>query len=141
MIKFFIIANRHSQIRLAQYYGERPSLEERQKLETQIIHQCLSRSDNMSFTFDFNNMKIVYKLFNSIFCIAGIDNDSNELEILSFFDFYLNILHDFYGEINETSIIYNETQSYAALNEIILDGEIVEVSKSQILKTLRDFFQ
>ena len=141
MIKFFIIANRHGQIRLAQYYSERPSLEERQQLENEVIRQCISRNDNMSFTFDLQIIKIVYKRYNSIYCIAGIDNDSNELEILSFFDFYFSVLNEFYGEINESSIIYNEAQSYAALNEIILDGEIVEVSKAQILKTLNEFFQ
>ena len=51
MIKFFLIVNRFGQTRLAQYYGERPSIEERQKLENEIIRQCVSRNEETCFCF------------------------------------------------------------------------------------------
>ena len=128
MIKFFLIVNRFGQTRLAQYYGERPSIEERQKLENEIIRQCVSRNEETCFCFHHDDIKIVYKRYLAIYCIAGVEEDTNELEIISLFDFFFQTLRDYLGE------------TYTALNEIIMDGKIVETSKTKIISFLNSIF-
>lgn len=140
MIKFFLIMSRHGQARLVQYYGKRPCLKERQKLENEIIRQCISRNDNNAFTFQYNDIKIIYKRYLAIYCIAGIDDETNEFEVLSFFELYLQSLRECFGDITESIIIYNEAQSYAVLNEMIIDGEIVETSKPKIVDLINSIF-
>ena len=140
MIKFFLIVNRHGQTRLAQYYGERPTIEERQKLENEIIRQCVSRNEDMSFVFHYNDIKIVYRRYLAIYCIAGVDNDANEIATVSLFDFLFQTLREYFGDITEFHILYHLPEVYTALNEIIMDGVIVETSKSKIIQYLNGIF-
>ena len=140
MFKFFLIVNRHGQTRLAQYYGDRPSIEERQKLESEIIRQCVSRNEQMSFSFHQGNVKIVYKRYLAIYCIAGVEEDANEISVVSAFDFLFQTLRDYFGDITEFHILYNLPQTYAALNEIIADGQIVETSRQKVVTHLNTIF-
>lgn len=140
MIKFFLIVNRHGQTRLAQYYGERPTIEERQKLESEIIRQCVSRNEGMSFCFYHGSTKIVYKRYLAIYCIAGVEDDTNELAVLSFFDLLFQTLRDYFGDITEFHILYNLPQACTVLNEIICDGEIVETSKTKVISVLNSIY-
>ena len=140
MIKFFLICNRHGQTRLAQYYGERPATDDRQKMESEIIRQCVSRNENTSFCFHYNDTKIIYKRYLAIYCIAGVEEDANELACLSFFDFLFQTLKEYFGDITEFHILYHLAETYTALNEIIQDGVIVETSKAKIIQFLNSIF-
>lgn len=140
MIKFFLIVNRYGQTRLAQYYGERPSIEERQKLESEIIRQCVSRNEQMSFTFHHGNLKIVYKRYLAIYCIATVEEGANEIAVVSFFDFFFQTLREYFGDITEFHILYNLPQCYTALNEIIVDGQVVETSKQKVVTMLNSIY-
>ena len=139
-LQFFLIVNRHGQTRLAQYYTERPKLEERQKLENELIRQCIGRNEDMSFTFRYGNLKIIYKRYLAIYAIAGVDDDYNELEALSLFDFYFQTLSEYFGTLTESHILYNEAQSYAILNEIVVDGEVVETARPIIISFMNSAF-
>ena len=139
-IKFFLIVNRHGQTRLAQYYGDRPSIEDRQKLESEIIRQCVSRNEQMSFSFTLGDLKIVYKRYLAIYCIAAVTDDMNEIAVVSFFDFFFTTLKDYFGDITEFHILYNLPQAYTALNEIIVDGEIVETSRQKVVNMLNSIY-
>jgi AP-4 complex subunit sigma-1 len=140
MIKLFLIVNRHGETRLAQYYGQRPSLEERQKLENEIIRQCVARNEEMSFCVHHGDLKLVYKRYLAIYCIAGIEEDANEISILSLFDFLFQTLREYFGDITEFHILYRLAETYTALNEIIMDGQIVETSKTKVLASLNSIF-
>ncbi|KAH0790690.1 AP-4 complex subunit sigma [Histomonas meleagridis] len=140
MIKFFLIVNRFGQTRLAQYYGERPPTEERQKLENEIIRQCVSRNEETCFCFHHDDIKIVYKRYLAIYCIAGVEEDANELEIISFFDFFFQTLREYFGDITEFHILYHLAETYTTLNEIVMDGEIVETSRAKIISYLSSIF-
>lgn len=140
MIKFFLIVNRHGQTRLAQYYGERPSIEERQKLESEIIHQCVARNEQMSFSFHHGDLKIVYKRYLAIYCIAAVEEDANEIAVVSFFDFFFTTLRDYFGDITEFHILYNLPQAYTALNEVVVDGQIVETSRQKVVNMLNSIY-
>lgn len=140
MIKFFLICNRHGQTRLAQYYGDRPAAQERQKFETEVIRQCVSRNENTSFCFHHNDQKVVYKRYLAIYCIAGVEEDANELAVLSFFDFLFQTLKEYFGDITEFHILYRLPETYAAVNEIVMDGAIVETSRAKIVQYLNSIF-
>lgn len=140
MIKFFLIVNRHGQTRLAQYYKEKPSNEERQKLESEIIRQCVSRNEDMSFCFHHGDIKIVYRRYLAIYCIAGVEEDANEIAVVSFFDFLFQTLREYFGDITEFHILYHMPETYAALNEIVQDGVIAETSRTKIIQYLNSTF-
>ena len=140
MIKFFLIINRYGETRLAQYYGERPSVKERQKLENEIIHQCVSRNEKYCFCFQYDEFKIVYKRYLAIYCIAGVEEDENEIQIISMFELFFQTLRDYFGDVSEFDILYRMAEVYTVLNEIIMDGTIVETSKSKIIQYLNSIY-
>ena len=140
MIKFFLIVNRHGQTRLAQYYGERPSQDDRQRLESEIVRACVARNDQMCQCFHQGDTKIVYKRYLAIYCIAGVSEDENEFEVISLFDFFFQTLRDYFGDITEYHILYNIAEVYTTLNEIVIDGTVNETSKQKIINHLSSIF-
>jgi AP-4 complex subunit sigma-1 len=94
----------------------------------------------MSFSFQHGDLKIVYKRYLAIYCIAAVEDDANELAVMSLFDMLFQTLRDYFGDITEFHILYHLAESYAALNEIVMDGAIVETSRTKVIATLNSIF-
>lgn len=90
------MVNKQGQTRIAQYFVHQ-ELEERIAMEGEIIRKCLSRSEtqvrptslyavaNVQASFmEYQNYKIVYRRYASLFFIVGVDLNENELGILEF---------------------------------------------------------
>jgi hypothetical protein len=69
-----------------------------------------------------------------------VDEDTNEITIISLSDLLFQSLRDSLGDISEFHILYHIAGTYAALNEILMDGAIVEMSKTKIIRTLDSSF-
>jgi AP-4 complex subunit sigma-1 len=79
MIKFLLMVNKLGQTRVAQYYVEIPKAE-RRTLESELVRKCLSRSPDKSFILTFNNCKIIYRRYASLYFIIGLDEEEeNEI--------------------------------------------------------------
>ncbi len=88
--------------------------------------------------------------YASLYFIAGIDTDENELLALEIIHRYVEVLDKWFMNVCELDIIFNFQQAYAIvgrmytlrLDEIMLAGELQESSKRivvQSLKTMEDF--
>ena len=68
----------------------------------------------------------------------GIDNDENELASLELIHLFVEILDRYFGSVCELDVVYNFYKVYTVLDELLIGGEIVETSKTNILKKLRE---
>ena len=50
---------------------------------------------------------------------------------------FVETLDKYFGSVCELDVVYNFHKVYTVLDELIIGGEIVETSKSNILKKLR----
>ncbi len=68
----------------------------------------------------------------------GIDSDDNELASLELIHLFVETLDKYFGSVCELDVVYNFYKVYTVLDELLVGGEIVETSKMNILKKLRE---
>ncbi|KAE8714120.1 AP-4 complex subunit sigma-1 [Hibiscus syriacus] len=115
------MVNKQGQTRLAQYY-EWLTLEERRALEAEIC----------SFI-EHRNYKIVYRRYASLFFLVGVDNDENELAILEFIHLMVETMDRHFGNVCELDIMFHLEKAHFMMEEMVMNGCIVETSKANIL--------
>ncbi|KAI3831296.1 hypothetical protein MKX03_034082 [Papaver bracteatum] len=114
-IRFIILVNKQGQTRLAQYF-EYLNLDQRRILEGEIC----------SFV-EHRNYKIVYKRYALLFFLIGVDDDENELAI---FEFIHLLVKPWTCELD---IMFHWEKVHFMLEEMVMNGFIVETSKSNVL--------
>lgn len=97
-IKFLLMVNKQGQTRLAKYFDEFLSVDERRVLEGEIVRKCLARTDkqvtllctspsaNLPVQCSFiehRKYTIVYRRYASLFFLVGID--AEEVRPFSFY--------------------------------------------------------
>jgi hypothetical protein len=99
-IRFFLIANKHGQTRVAKYYVEFDDPEIKLSQETEIIKKCTSRAPSncnffnhevSSLWFFFRllirkTFKVIYRIYRSLYVIVGVAKDGM---IISFYELSL----------------------------------------------------
>ncbi|GAM21350.1 hypothetical protein SAMD00019534_045250, partial [Acytostelium subglobosum LB1] len=128
MIKFFMLANRQGQVRLSQYYQYVP-FEKRPAQEAEIIRKCVARSVNQCSYLEYQDYKLVYRRYLSLYFIVGVDHSENELSILELIHNYVEILDTLFEQV-----MFHIDKAHFILDEMISNGHIAEVSKHQILE-------
>ncbi|XP_058943778.1 AP-4 complex subunit sigma-1 isoform X2 [Pocillopora verrucosa] len=128
MLKFLLLVNKQGHTRVSQYY-EHLDLEERTNMEAEITRKCLARSDDQCPFMEFKNFKVVYRRYASLLFIVGVDSDENELSILEFIHNFVETLDRYFSNV----IMFNLDKVHMILDEMIMNGEILETNKNRIL--------
>ncbi|XP_014105356.1 PREDICTED: AP-4 complex subunit sigma-1 isoform X3 [Pseudopodoces humilis] len=108
MIKFFLMVNKQGQTRLSRYY-EHVEINKRAILEAEVIKNCLSRSKDECSFIEYKDFKLVYRQYAALFIVVGID---------------------------QTEIMFNLDRVHIILDEMVLNGCIVETNRNRILAPL-----
>jgi len=86
---------------------------------------------------DYKGRKIVYRRYASLFFICEIDDFDNELATLEIIHRFVEVLDRYFGEVCELDLIFNFDKAHAALDQLILAGELQESSRRQTLENIR----
>ncbi|CAA6672857.1 unnamed protein product [Spirodela intermedia] len=124
-IRFVLLVNKQGQTRLAQYY-EYLTLEERRALEGEIVRKCLTRTEQQCSFVEHRNYKVVYRRYASLFFLVGVDNEENELAVLEFIHLFVETMDRHFGNV-----------AHFMLEEMVMNGCVVETSKSNILAPIQ----
>eukprot|EP00386_Alphamonas_edax_P012346 GDKI01038604.1.p2 GENE.GDKI01038604.1~~GDKI01038604.1.p2 ORF type:complete len:145 (-),score=33.92 GDKI01038604.1:54-488(-) len=136
MIRFILMVNKQGQTRLSQYY-EYLSIQERSALEGELIRKCLSRSEMQCSFMEYREYKVVYRRYASLYFIVGCDNeDTNELAILEFIHTLVETLDKYFENVCELDIMFNLDKAHFILDEMVINGCIVETNKNNILNPI-----
>jgi hypothetical protein len=79
---------------------------------------------------------VVYRRYASLFFIAGIEADDNELATLEIIHRYVELMDKYYGNVCELDIIFNFQKAYYILDELLIAGEIQESAKREPLRRM-----
>ena len=133
MIKFVLMVNKQGQTRLAHYYDFQ-TIEQRVALEAEIIRKCLSRNENQCSFVEYRGLKVVYRRYASLFFIVGCDPDEeNELGILEFIHALVETMDKYFESVCELDIMFNLEKAHFILDEMVMNGCIVETNKQNIM--------
>eukprot|EP00401_Gymnodinium_catenatum_P070572 CAMPEP_0117508134 /NCGR_PEP_ID=MMETSP0784-20121206/26790_1 /TAXON_ID=39447 /ORGANISM="" /LENGTH=153 /DNA_ID=CAMNT_0005303675 /DNA_START=66 /DNA_END=528 /DNA_ORIENTATION=- len=137
MIRFILMVNKQGQTRLAQYY-EYLSVRERVTLEGELIRKCLSRSEAQCSFVEYRQYRVVYRRYASLYFIVGTDNDenANELALLEFIHTLVETLDKYFENVCELDIMFNLEKAHIILDEMVLDGCIIDTNKAAVLNPL-----
>ncbi|KAF2974095.1 hypothetical protein EK904_010170 [Melospiza melodia maxima] len=131
MIKFFLMVNKQGQTRLSRYY-EHVEINKRTVLEAEVIKNCLSRSkDECSFV-EYKDFKLVYRQYAALFIVVGIDQTENEMAVYELIHNFVEVLDKYFSRV----IMFNLDRVHIILDEMVLNGCIVETNRNRILAPL-----
>ncbi|XP_030415206.1 AP-4 complex subunit sigma-1 isoform X4 [Gopherus evgoodei] len=120
MIKFFLMVNKQGQTRLSRYY-EHVEIHKRTMLEAEVIKNCLSRSREQ------NEMAVYELIHNFVEVLDRYFSRVSELDV----SFPVSpLIHLSF------SIMFNLDRVHIILDEMVLNGCIVETNKNRILAPL-----
>ena len=132
-----ILQNKQGRTRLSKWYIN-INEEEKIKIQNEVYRTIILRDIKESNIIEYKNYKIVYKKYASLYFMFGIDTDDNELASLELIHLFVETLDKYFGSVCELDVVYNFYKVYSVLDELLVGGEIVETSKLNILKKLRE---
>ncbi|OVF04856.1 putative AP-1 complex subunit [Clavispora lusitaniae] len=83
---------------------------------------------------EYKDMKIVYRRYASLFFVMGIDSSDNGLATLEIIHRYVEQMDKLYGNVCELDIIFGFSKAYNILDELLLDGYMMESSKKEVVR-------
>ncbi|XP_051001799.1 AP-4 complex subunit sigma-1 [Acomys russatus] len=135
MIKFFLMVNKQGQPRLSRYY-ERMELSQRTLLEAEVIRGCLSRSSEQCSFIEYKDFKLIYRQYAALFVVVGVNDTENEMAVYEFIQNFVEVLDEYFSRVSELDIMFNLDKVHIILDEMVLNGCIVETNRTRILAPL-----
>ncbi|XP_027784097.2 AP-4 complex subunit sigma-1 [Marmota flaviventris] len=136
MIKFFLMVNKQGQTRLSKYY-EHVEINKRTLLETEVIKSCLSRSNEQCSFIEYKDFKLIYRQCAALFIVVGVNDTENEMAIYEFIHNFVEVLDEYFSRVSELDIMFNLDKVHIILDEMVLNGCIVETNRARILAPLQ----
>ncbi|XP_009978950.1 PREDICTED: AP-4 complex subunit sigma-1 [Tauraco erythrolophus] len=135
MIKFFLMVNKQGQTRLSRYY-EHVEINKRTMLEAEVIKNCLSRSKDQCSFIEYKDFKLVYRQYAALFVVVGINETENEMAVYELIHNFVEVLDKYFSRVSELDIMFNLDRVHIILDEMVLNGCIVETNRTRILAPL-----
>lgn len=135
MLHFLLLISRHGKVRLSKWfstYSQKDRVQILKELKTMVI----GRPSKLCNFLEWRDQIIVYKRYASLYFVACIDKEENELLTLEIIHFYVELLDKYFGNVCELDIIFNFHKAYYILDEMMIAGHMLETSKKQIHRVI-----
>lgn len=132
MIRFLLLISRQGKARLTKWY-QPYTQKQKNKMVREVTTMCLERQSKLCNFLEWNDGKIVYKRYASLFFIVMTDEEDNELVALELIHHFVEVLDQYFGNVCELDLIFNFHKAYYILDELLIAGELQETSKKAIL--------
>lgn len=136
-IHFILVLNRQGKTRLAKWFDNNYTIQDKQRYTTEI-HRLISSRDlkHQSNFIEYQQNKLVYRRYAGLYFITSIDLIDSELDSLESIHFLVEVLDVYFDNVCELDLIFNFYKLYSILDEIFLGGEFQEILKDKILERL-----
>ena len=90
---------------------------------------------------EYRGYKVVYRRYASLYFIVGVSgsseaegNQENELGVLEFIHCLVETLDKYFENVCELDIMFNLEKAHFILNEMVMNGHIIETNKANALR-------
>lgn len=135
MIRFMLLLSRQGKVRLSKWYTT-VNQKERARIIRELTPQVLARPLKLCNFLDWRDTKVVYKRYASLYFVAGIEAEDNELITLEIIHHFVEVLDRYFGNVCELDLIFNFHKAYFMLDEMLLAGELQEPSKKAVTRVI-----
>ncbi|CAI5503775.1 unnamed protein product [Closterium sp. Naga37s-1] len=142
MIKAVLIINNQGKARFARFYAN-ISGERQQHIIRHSFEAVASRPPTWSNIVEDpsrfgKNIKLVYRTFATLYFIFLIDRAENELAVLDLIHVFVESLDRCYKNVCELDIVFNFTKVHQILNEIVIGGQVLEVTVDEVHRAVQE---
>jgi len=130
-----LLFSRQGKLRLQKWYSAHQD-GSKKKITRDLISTILTRKPKMSSFLEWQELKVVYKRYASLYFCCAVEHSDNELITLEVIHRYVELLDKYFGSVCELDIIFNFEKAYFMLDEFIIGGEVQETSKKNVLKAI-----
>lgn len=134
-IQYVLLLSRQGKVRLSKWF-ETHTVKDRNKIIKDVTTLVLARRTRMCNFLEYRQSKVVYRRYASLFFIAGVEEDDNELIVLEILHRYVEQMDKYYGNVCELDIIFNFQKAYYILDELLLAGEVQESSRRDVIRRI-----
>ncbi|KAJ8572266.1 hypothetical protein K7X08_008777 [Anisodus acutangulus] len=129
MMKGVILMNDKGKPRLVKFYDYHPA-EKQRELIRRLYGVLSSRAENVINFVKVDSLfgsdaRLVYKTYAT-------------LHILFIFDFFVETMDKCFSNVRELDKVFNFNKVHAILDEIILGGQVLETSSSEVVKAVEE---
>jgi len=110
------------------------SAKEKTRAVRELTATILARPPKMCNFIEWQDKKVIYKRYASLFFIACVDKSDNELITLEQIHLFVEILDRYFGNVCELDIIFNFHKAYYIMDELFIGGQLQETSKVEVLR-------
>ncbi|ESL07849.1 clathrin coat assembly protein AP17 [Trypanosoma rangeli SC58] len=135
MIHFIFLQNRMGKTRLAKFYVPYDDAE-RERMKREVHALINSRDARLSNFASYGSLQLVYRRYAGLFFCFGIEKDDNDLLYLEFIHLMVEVLDMFFKNVCELDLVFNFHKVFLIIDEMILAGEVEEVSRAVIMERL-----
>ncbi|KAF6772656.1 hypothetical protein AHF37_08493 [Paragonimus kellicotti] len=118
MIHFLLLFSRQGKVRLQKWYSSY-SEKQKKKYMREIISLIFARKPKMCSFVEWQDMKIVYRRYASLYFACAIDAGDNELITVEIIHRYVEILDKYFGNVCELDIIFHFEKAYLCLDRLV----------------------
>ncbi len=105
-LTYILLISRQGKTRLAKWYDSFQS-KEKARIMKEVALMVLARPSKMCNFIEWRDKKLVYKRYASLYFVACIDKDDNELITLEQIHLFVEVLDSYFGNVCELDIIFN----------------------------------
>ena len=136
MIKYMMVFNTRGQARAMKFF-ESCSVEVQRKL----LHECyqvISKRDIDSCNFvEFNNYKLVYRQYATLYFVLGVDETECEYDIFELIHSFVQCLDQHFENVCELDLIFHSDKVNQIISEVFMAGFIIDRNSETILEDIR----
>ncbi|KAI8069192.1 AP-1 complex subunit theta-1 [Gongronella butleri] len=134
-INWMLLVSRQGKVRLTKWFVTLP-VKEKAKIVKDATQLVLARRVKMCNFLEYKGQCARTRQYASLFFVAGINQDDNELITLEIIHRYVEILDRYFGNVCELDLIFNFQKAYFILDELMIAGEMQETSKKSVLRVI-----
>ncbi|KAK3022050.1 hypothetical protein RJ639_047440 [Escallonia herrerae] len=134
MIRAVIVMNDKGKPRLVKFYEFQP-VEKQQELIRSIYEEFYW------VVFFLQDARLVYKTYATLYFVFIFDTSENELAILDLMQVFVEALDKCFSNVCELNIVFNFNKVHTILAEIILGGQVIETSSSEVVKAVEESYR
>lgn len=80
--------------------------------------------------------RLVYKTYATLHILFIFDSSENELAMLDLMQVFVETMDKCFSNVRELDVVFNFDKVHAILDEIILGGQVLETSSSEVVKAV-----
>ncbi len=128
-----LLISRQGKTRLAKWFVQMAA-KEKTRAVRELTATVLSRAPKMCNFIEWQDKKVIYKRYASLYFVACVEKDDNELIVLEQIHLFVEVLDRYFGNVCELDIIFNFHKAYYILDELFVGGHLQETSKAEVLR-------